>query len=460
MKSLTRRTISAVLLAELLCALGFSSSALLHEGRVRLRAFDVMLQGRSDSLLGAIQDAEDPEDNVTVDPAELRVGQDDVYAVYNLGGRLLGTSKNAPAELIRRQKDGFSNRRAGGREYRVFQRGAMRVIDRAENRGVGLQRPVTILYAAPTRHLWRAILGAASFYAVVSLLLFVLTTGLMIVLLRRVLRPIEELAAQARQVSMTSLHFVAPQSALELSELRPLAVTLSETIEGLREAFEKQHRFVSDAAHELKTGVAVVRSTIQLLMMRTRSPQEYEEGLERTLADNSRVEELVSKMLLLARLEETAASHFTAIDIAPGTCSAVGNVRSFAQERGVELMAAVAADVPVRMSSDQAEILVSNLIVNAVQHSGRGSKVEVSLERKDGVAVLRVRDEGSGISAEALPHVFERFYREDKSRSRDTGGAGLGLAICKSIVESADGSIAIESSAEDGTTVTAVFSLS
>ena len=459
MNSLKRRTISIVLLAELLCAIAFSSAALLHERRTRLRAFDVMIQGRSDSLLGAIQDAEDPEANVTIDPAELRVSPEDVYAVYNLGGRLLGTSKNAPAELTQRQGNGFRNVDVNGHGYRVFQRSAIRVIDRVENGGVGLQRPVTILFAAPIAHLWHEIVEAASFYLLVSIFLLAVTAGLMIVLLRRVLQPIQELAAQAASVSMSSLHFEAPRSALALSELQPLAETLSKTIESLREAFEKEHRFVSDAAHELKTAVAVVRSTIQVLMLKSRSRVEYAEGLERLLADNSRVEELVSQMLMLARHEEGTRLDPVATDIARSVHRALENLRSFAEEHTVELIPEIATDVAVHLSLDQAETLVSNLVVNAVQHSDRGSRVEVSLVRREQSAVLRVRDEGTGISTEAQPHVFERFYREDTSRSRETGGAGLGLAICKSIVDNAGGSISIDSTKGSGTTVTAVFSL-
>ena len=171
MSSLTRRAVLAVLLAELLCAVAFSLTALWHERATHLRTFDVMLQGRSDSLLGAIQDAEDPEANVTIDPAELNVPPHDVYAVYNQGGRLLGTSSHAPDKLITRSDDGFRTVHSGRHSYRVLQREALRVIDRAENGGVGLRRPVTILYAAPMDFIWHEIFEAASFYVTLSIAL-------------------------------------------------------------------------------------------------------------------------------------------------------------------------------------------------------------------------------------------------------------------------------------------------
>jgi signal transduction histidine kinase len=118
-------------------------------------------------------------------------------------------------------------------------------------------------------------------------------------------------------------------------------------------------------------------------------------------------------------------------------------------------------DVKILLSEEAAESLVSNLLMNAVQHSAQGAEVCVSVfaSTAGDLAELRVADAGEGIASENLAHVFERFYREDRSRSRETGGAGLGLAICKSIVESAEGVITIESTPGSGTTVIAQFPL-
>ena len=125
-----------VVAAQMACAALLCGAALLHERHTRLRALDVRLQGRSDSLLGAVQDAEDTEDNVAIDPAELKLPSDDVYAVYNQGARLLGSSHGAPAELIQRRGDGLRDARVKGTHYRVLEREAMRIIDRPENDGV------------------------------------------------------------------------------------------------------------------------------------------------------------------------------------------------------------------------------------------------------------------------------------------------------------------------------------
>ena len=462
MSSLTRRAVLAVLLAELLCAVAFSLTALWHERATHLRTFDVMLQGRSDSLLGAIQDAEDPEANVTIDPAELNVPPHDVYAVYNQGGRLLGTSSHAPDKLITRSDDGFRTVHSGRHSYRVLQREALRVIDRAENGGVGLRRPVTILYAAPMDFIWHEIFEAASFYVTLSIALLCVTAVILILLVQKMLRPIEELAAEAAAVTATSLTFRVPASALRLRELKPLAEALSAAMARVRHAFEMEQRFVGDAAHELKTAVAVVRSTVQVLSMRVRSADEYRRGLDAILADSERVEELVSRMLTLARFEERHEVVASEVNLSEAVQHALRNLSSFAEAQGVTLNASLASEIRVRLVPEAVQVLVSNLVVNAVQHSPQGAEVTVAVTRLDtpaGRAILEVRDFGTGISAESLPHVFQRFFREDRSRSRQTGGAGLGLAICKSIVEAANGAIEMESLPGRGTTVTVSFSL-
>ena len=456
--SLIRQAVGIVIAAQLFCAALLCGSALLHERNARLHALDVSLQGRSDSLLGAIQDAEDPDDNVTIDPTELKLPEDDVYAVYNQGGRLLGSSAAAPSLLTGRRADGFREAQIGRAKYRVLQREAMRVIDRAENQGVGLKRPVTIVYATSEGHLWHEILEAVRFYVVTIALATSVTVLLVALLLKKALRPLAALGAAAQQLSPPALVFTAPVSVLRVRELRPLAAVLTDTVERLREAFLKEQRFVSDAAHELKTAIAVVRSSVQLLMLRRRSTEEYAAGLDRILEDNGRVEALVARMLQLASLEESGPAPGLKIEMGERVASALEQLQPFAEERGVPLRLLCPCPVFVRLEPERALTLVSNLVMNAIQHSASGKEVFVSLTHTErGPVLLEVEDAGVGIAADALPHIFERFYREDRSRSRDTGGTGLGLSICKSIVEAAHGSISITSSREQGTRVLVTF---
>ena len=457
-RSLLRQTIGIVVAAQLCCAALLCGAALGHEWRTRLRAFDIRLEGRSDSLLGAIQDAEDPDDNVTVDPAELNLPGEDVYAVYNQGGRLLGSSADAPATLIARHGDELRDVRVRRIRYRVLEREAMRVIDRAENGGIGLKRPVTIVYASPEGHLWHEIFEAVRFYLLAIVMATGLTVLLLTALLRKALQPLAELAVAAAQLSPPALRFEAPSSVLGVRELRPLADVLTASVARLREAFAKEQRFVGDAAHELKTAIAVVRSSVQLLMLKRRTVEEYGAGLERVLEDNRRVETLVAQMLHLASVESDATSSTSSVDLGELTATALAYLRPLAEQRGVALELAGHSRILVRFAPERVLTVVSNLVMNAIQHSPPGKAVSVSLAGSSaGSVLLEVNDAGAGIGAEALPHVFERFYREDRSRSRDTGGTGLGLSICKSIVEAAGGSISVESRPGQGTRVKVTF---
>ncbi len=451
-RSIVTRTILVVLGAELLCAVAFSVTALHHERHTRQHAFDVVLQGRSDSLLAAIQDAEDAADSLRIDPSEIPMQPGDAFAVYNLGGGLVGASIAAPAPLIERHRNGFADQMLHGRTYRTLQRDAVRLVDRTDS-GSAIRRPVTIVYAASTQHIRHEIAEAAGFYVVVSLVCFLLTAGMLVVLLRRVLHPIQELADRAAGVSVLDPHFEAPESSLQVRELRPLGETLTAAIKGLRLALEYERNFVGNAAHELKTAVAVVRSSIQLLMLRPRSREEYAQGLEVLLKDNSRVEELVAQMLMLARMEERGNDTAVA-DLSVTSAAVVSTLTNYAEIRGVHLLLESTQSALVGISPERAEVLLSNLITNAIQHSPQGSAVNVRCQVDADTVLLEVEDHGAGISATALPHVFERFYREDVSRSRETGGAGLGLAICKSIVDVAGGTLSIASAVAAGTTVT------
>ena len=297
-----------------------------------------------------------------------------------------------------------------------------------------------------------------------SIALLCVTAVVLVFLLRTLLNPLNELAGAAAGVKTDSLVFHPPASALRLRELAPLAEALSATISRLRLAFEMQHQFINDAAHELKTAVAVVRSTVQVLSMRNRTVDEYRRGLNQILSDNMRVEELIARMLTLARFNERTELPKVKIDFAEHVQQAVEKLGSFSEARGVLLKFDAAAEVTVNLAPEAAHILASNLVMNAIQHSKSGTEVRVSVSalRRDAGerrAILVVQDFGCGIDARNLPKVFDRFFREDPSRSRESGGVGLGLAICKSIVEAADGMIEIESVLGMGTTVTASFPL-
>jgi signal transduction histidine kinase len=453
MKSLVRQATVTVLSIELLCALTFAGASLWHEWDARLRALDLSLQGRSDSLIGAVQDAEDLLDSVKIDPEEFSPDRNDEFAVYNPEGELVGASSGDHSAVEIRKGNGFRNVQANHRHFRVMERDALRIVDRDENGGTGLRRPIKVIYAIPTDHVWHEVMEATSFYVSLSLASVVVTAIVLILLARRLLHPLNELASAAGSVAPSALHFDPPLSALQTRELAPLTRVLTQVVDRLRHANEGERRFLSDAAHELKTAVAVMKSSIQVLGVRSRSAEEYRGGLDRVLDDNQRVEDLVTRMLILARVKEGTMKVADEVDVGEEIRSALGEISTYGESKGVCVEPAIAAHLQARIAPGEVKTVISNLVMNAIQHSAEGSLVRVAARAIGARILIMVQDSGTGISADSLPHVFDRFFREDASRSRETGGAGLGLSICKAIVEKAGGSIEIESEKDRGTMV-------
>ncbi len=460
-RSIAFRLIVAVLAVELASALLVVFLSLGYERHIHFHTFDIMLRGRADSVLGAVQDAEDAADNVMLDQRDLHLPSDDIYEVYDAHGRLLGRSPNwqgigsAPPP----EQDGFSRLIVNQRHYRVLRLHGSRIVDPGEPGG-GTLRHVTILYGAPTGHVWHAIRGAVEFYAAGSILLLIVTGPLIAWLLHRGLLPLRQLAALASQVSVDAWQFSPPPSARATPELAPLTHAIESVLQRLERSFTQQRAFVSDAAHELKTAVAVVKSSLQLLGLRHRTTAEYQAGLERCLADSERLEELVAKMLTLARVESGANSAGPPPAAALAAClrQTVAELGTVAALRCVQVLvqAPPGGECLVPLAPDDCSLLASNLLLNALQHSPPEARVELRLTLKTDpdAAEFEIEDHGEGIAPDVLPHVFERFYRGDPSRTRSTGGAGLGLAICKAVVERAGGAIALASQQGRGTVVT------
>src|ERR1035437_4137582 len=457
-RSIAFRLIAAVLAVELASAILVVLLSFGYERHTHFRSFDVMLHGRVDSILGAVQDAEDPGDNVMLVKDDLHLPPDDIYEVYDAHQRLLGRSSNwqgVPPDIQAPAHGPFLRMNVNGHHYRVLRFHGSRIIDVAEPGG-GKLREFTILYGTPTEHVWEAIRGSVEFYAAGSILLLLVTGPLIAWLLHRGLLPLRQLAALAGEVSVDAWQFSPPASAHLTPELAPLTQAIENVLSRLERSFVQQRTFVSDAAHELKTAVAVIKSSLQLLGMRKRTPQEYQAGLERCLADSLRLEDLVAKMLTVARLESavpTSGPQPTA-DMAECLRLTVDQLATFAALHGIRISVAAPATVAVPISAEDCSLLLSNLLLNALQHSPPASEVEVRLTHIAEFVELVIEDHGEGINPEALPHVFDRFYRGDPSRTRTTGGTGLGLAIVKAIAQRAGGSIAIASQPGQGTTVT------
>jgi hypothetical protein len=209
--SLTRRLIIAVLFVELCSVFALIGIASAYEAVSNFRALDVMLRGRADSLLGAVQDAEDPQDNVMLDGTQGLTPKHDIYVVRDERGRLLGSHNWAGGEQLAAANDTreFRNLTVSGVHYRVIRMLGLRMVDPGDAGG-GIARHVVILYGSRTHPVWERIRNAIFFYACAGLVLLAITGFILFYLLRRGLQPLYELADQAGQISVNTWNLDHP----------------------------------------------------------------------------------------------------------------------------------------------------------------------------------------------------------------------------------------------------------
>jgi len=284
------------------------------------------------------------------------------------------------------------------------------------------------------------------------ILLFGMAGGWLLV--GRAIQPIEDISATAVKLSAGDLSQRINVAEAE-SELGQLASVLNSTFARLEAAFAQQQQFTSDAAHELRTPVSVMLTQTQTALSRERSGAEYRETLEACQRASQRMRKLIESLLELARLdagqEQMKRLKF---DLSQTAWDCVELVRPLAAQRGVKIH----CDLPAVDGYGDAERLaqvITNLLANAVQYNQANGEVRISAKLQGSMILLAVSDTGPGISSEDLPHVFERFYRADQSRS--SGQTGLGLAISKAIVEAHGGTIEVLNQPGAGTTFTVVL---
>jgi heavy metal sensor kinase len=290
-------------------------------------------------------------------------------------------------------------------------------------------------------------------YHLVSVGLGVLAVGLIggWLLSRGALRPIERMSAAAASISAANLSRRIDVTGVD-RELAGLAGTLNDMFARLQAAFERQARFTADASHELRTPLSIIHSHTELALSRPRSPDEYRDALETSLRAAQRMRVLVEGLLTLARVDAGSLDlQRQELDLGAFVRECADLLRPLTEQKDVTLE--VNADAfemtgdPVRLAQ-----VVTNLITNAIHYNRDGGKVTVNTSAGEQEIALSVADTGCGIPAEDQPHIFERFYRVDRARSREQGGCGLGLAICKSIVEAHGGAIGLTSEVGQGTT--------
>ena len=224
-----------------------------------------------------------------------------------------------------------------------------------------------------------------------------------------------------------------------------MASTLNDAFDRLRLAVEQERRFIADASHELRTPISVLRAETEWALDRERSPQQYKDALTVGRRAGLRMQDIVERLLALVRADVAAdvpepapvAMHTLVDDV-------VAWLAPMAQERGVRL-SVTGAPLTVNGDAEQLREALNNVIANAILYNKPGGSVTISTRESGGRASIEVADTGIGIPAEAVPRVFDRFFRVDKARSRDMGGSGLGLSIARTIFMAHGGHISCTS---------------
>lgn len=240
-------------------------------------------------------------------------------------------------------------------------------------------------------------------------------------------------------------------------ELTVLANEFNNLTERLQTSEEKRRRFVSDASHELKTPLASIKLLTDSILQNDMDPDTMREFVEDIGSEAERLNRMTAKLLSLTKVDSLEPSESELIRLFPTVNRVLRMLRPVAERSGVELKAELNQDSTVLITEDDLYQIVFNLIENGIKYNHPTGSVTVRVEQAEECALLTVEDTGMGIPEDALEHIFERFFRVDKARSRQSGGSGLGLAIVRAIVQRNRGEIQVESRLGTGTVFTVTF---
>jgi heavy metal sensor kinase len=329
---------------------------------------------------------------------------------------------------------------------------------RREPLPAGMEMEIAMVTAAPSGGLpVRVESGASLAPALTELhrLLLSLALGFVIVtvvalaggyvLVRRALRPVEEITRRAEGITSRQLSERLPVPPTG-DEFQHLSEALNRMIGRLDETFQHNRRFLADASHELRTPLTILRSELEGAVQRPGLEPALQETLNNLLEEVQRLARIVENLFALSRLDAglatTASSRF---DFARLAATTAEQMCLLAEDKGVTITCQTPE--PVFLEGDQGRFkqVIVNLLDNAIKYTPAGGRVTLAVRERDNEAVCEVADNGMGIPAEALPRVFERFYRVDAARNREFGGAGIGLSIVQAICAAHNGRVEVES---------------
>ena len=269
-------------------------------------------------------------------------------------------------------------------------------------------------------------------------------------LVKRALLPVDRVAAQAERISLHNLGERLPVAPTG-DELERLTVAVNHMIERLAEAFEHSRRFMADASHELRTPFTILRGELESFVQDDRLAPDLRQRAASALEEVERLSKIVEGLFAISRLDAgEAQAEWVKFDLAQLATATADQMFLLAEDKNIRIECAAEKGVWVQGDRARLKQVVVNLLDNAIKYTPAGGSVTLAVGTKDQKALLEVKDDGIGIAPEALPHVFERFFRVDKARSREPGGAGLGLSIVRSICHAHGGVTEVTSEINHG----------
>jgi len=323
----------------------------------------------------------------------------------------------------------------------------------AAGRVVVNDHPYTIQVAAPLNEFYEALerFRLILWFSVPLLMVGAGLGGYLIS--RRALKPVDRITTAAESISISNLseRLEVPKTS---DELQRLSETLNRMLTRLDASVQRMSQLTADASHELRAPVSLIRTTAELALQEGRTNTEYHEDMVQILTEAERTSKLIESLLLLARADSGGGGlQHELTDASTSIREAIEQGRSLATEKQIELTADLNSEpIVVRGDGEALRRLFFILIDNAIKYSPEGGRVQVCVQALDSGATIKVIDSGIGISESDLAHIFDRFWRADKVRSRGVGGAGLGLSIARWIVDQHSGSIDVQSELLQGST--------